>query len=107
MRKRVSALVGNEIVEGRVPDNRIAEVRRDNHALQPVDYAIISTSARLAPARALFPPDGGWPDSASGRHGFVSIRDLQQARFVERPADQLQTDGQSRRGKAARHADRG
>src|SRR5436190_5749422 len=40
--KRVFALMGYEIVEGRVTDNRIAEVRRVNYAPQSADYAMIS-----------------------------------------------------------------
>ena len=42
IRKRVFALMGYEIVEGRVSDNRIAEVRRVNYAPQSADYAMIS-----------------------------------------------------------------
>ena len=42
VRKRVFALMGYEIVEGRVSDNRIAEVRRVNYAPQSSDYAMIS-----------------------------------------------------------------
>ncbi|HTN28565.1 MAG TPA: beta-propeller domain-containing protein [Burkholderiales bacterium] len=42
VRKRVFALMGYEIVEGRVSDNRIAEVRRVNYAPQSADYAMIS-----------------------------------------------------------------
>jgi hypothetical protein len=42
VRKRVFALMGYEIVEGRVTDNRIAEVRRVNYAPQSADYAMIS-----------------------------------------------------------------
>jgi hypothetical protein len=41
VRKRVFALMGYEIVEGRVSDNRIAEVRRVNYAPQSADYAMI------------------------------------------------------------------
>jgi hypothetical protein len=40
--KRVFALMGYEIVEGRMLDNRIAEVRRVNYAPQSGDYAMIS-----------------------------------------------------------------
>ena len=42
MRKRVFALMGYEIVEGRLLDNRIAEVRRVNYAPQSGDYAMIA-----------------------------------------------------------------
>ena len=42
IRKRVFALMGYEIVEGRVSDNRIAELRRVNYAPQSADYAMIS-----------------------------------------------------------------
>ena len=42
VRKRVFALMGYEIVEGRVLDDRIAEVRRVNYAPQSGDYAMIS-----------------------------------------------------------------
>ena len=34
--------MGYEIVEGRVTNNRIAEVRRVNYAPQSADYAMIS-----------------------------------------------------------------
>jgi len=42
VRKRVFALMGYEIVEGRMQENRIAEVRRVNYAPQSADYAMIS-----------------------------------------------------------------
>ncbi|HEX5612503.1 MAG TPA: beta-propeller domain-containing protein, partial [Burkholderiales bacterium] len=42
VQKRVFALMGYEIVEGRVQENRIAEVRRINYAPQSGDYAMIS-----------------------------------------------------------------
>jgi len=42
LKKRVFALMGYEIVEGRVLENRIAEVRRINYAPQSGDYAMIA-----------------------------------------------------------------
>jgi len=42
VRKRVFALMGYEIVEGRVLENRIAEVRRVSYAPQSGDYAMIA-----------------------------------------------------------------
>ena len=41
VRKRVFALMGYEIVEGRVLENRIAEIRRVSYAPQSSDYAMI------------------------------------------------------------------
>jgi hypothetical protein len=42
VRKRVFALMGYEIVEGRVHEDRIAEVRRINYAPRSSDYAMIA-----------------------------------------------------------------
>src|SRR5574341_1937006 len=44
-----------------------------------------------------------WPAVSHGAHGFEGVTDAKQSRLVEGASDQLQADGQARRGQAARH----